>query len=59
MAAQVAWYKMDVTMTWINLKTVLLTKINYPLMVTTFTCKEGKSILQLALLQALPLLGIN
>jgi len=58
-AAQVARYKMDVVMTWINLKTVLLTKISYPLMVTTFTRKEGKSILQLVLLQALPLLGIN
>ncbi len=51
--------KMDVATTCINLKTVLLTKISYPLMVTTFTFKEGNSILQPALLQALPLLGIN
>ncbi len=58
-AVQVARYKMDVATTWINLKTVLLTKISYPLMVVTFTHKEGKSILQPALLQALPLLGIN
>jgi len=58
-AAQVAQYKTDVATTWINLKTVLLTKISYPLMVTTFTCKEGESILQPVLLQALPLLGIN
>jgi len=39
--------------------TVLLTKISYPLMVTTFTHKEGESILQPVLLQAFPLLGIN
>jgi len=58
-AAQVPTYKAKSTIQWLNFQLVLLPKISYSLMTTTFTKQEYENILQPAILQLLPAIGIN
>jgi len=58
-AAQVATYKAKSTIQWLNFQLVLLPKILYSLMTTTFTKQECENILHPAILQLLPAIGIN
>jgi len=44
---------------WINFKMVLLKKVEYPLMVSTFLHSECNAILCLAMNAVLPMIGIN
>jgi len=57
--AQVGDYKADISTQWINFTMVLLPRLSYSLMATTFTKTECKQILQPAICQLLPALGIN
>jgi len=58
-AAQLTHSKVPRHINWLNFKTVLLKKVEYPLMVTTFSRKECDNILRLALNAFLPSIGIN
>jgi len=58
-AAQVATYKANTIIQWLNFQLVLLPKISYSLMTTTFTKEECENILWPAILQLLPVIGIN
>jgi len=58
-AAQVATYKANTIIQWLNFQLVLLPKISYSLMTTTFTKKECENILRPAILQLLPAIGMN
>jgi len=58
-AAQVATYKANKIIQWLNFQLVLIPKILYSLMTTTFTKEECKNILRPAILQLLPAIGIN
>jgi len=44
-AAQVATYKLKTIIQWLNFQLVLIPKISYPLMMTTFTKEKCKNIL--------------
>jgi len=58
-AAQLTHSKVPRHINWLNFKTVLLKKVEYPLMVTTFSRKECNNILCLALNAFLPSIGVN
>jgi len=58
-AAQVATYKANTIIQWLNFQLVLIPKIAYSLMMTTFTKEECKNILRPAILQLLKAIGIN
>jgi len=58
-ASQVLNGKSPQHITWINFITVLLKKVEYPLMVMTFSHSECKDILHPALNAVLPTIGIN
>jgi len=58
-AAQLTHSKVPRHINWLNFKTVLLKKVEYPLMVTTFSRKECDDILRPALNAFLPSIGVN
>jgi len=58
-ASQLIHSKIPQHITWLNFKTVLLKKVEYPLMVTTFSCNECDDIFCPAINAVLPALGIN
>jgi len=58
-ASQIQQSKTPCHITWLNFKTVLMKKIEYPLMATTFSQKDCDTILQPALHAVLPALSFN
>jgi len=58
-ASQLIHSKIPRHITWLNFETVLLKKVEYPLMVTTFSCHECDDIFHPAINVVLPALGIN
>jgi len=58
-AALVVAYKADTITQWLNFQMVLLPKISYSLMATTFTKEECENMLRPAILQLLLAIGIN
>jgi len=58
-AAQVATYKANTIIQWLNFQLVLIPKISYSLMMTTFSKEECKNILRPAILQLFLPIGIN
>jgi len=58
-ASQILHSKAPWHVTWLNFKILALKKVEYPLMVTTFSHSKGNDILCPAINTELPALGIN